>query len=823
MGSNLMPNYGNSGGGGGSGAGGSKGAENPNLLHPDRGGPLRARVLCQLGYALLRFGDGSKDKRSNNNHNADNRSNASNVDSWEGLAAQAFEGAIDAGENAMDASEDLTQGERNIAPKSHGAAVRIAEGAVKRARRGLEDLERFEDLRTDLHRVLNIARKQKSKGGPPVRMEDLEEAIELSPSTIEWHVEKLQLWRNRGRWFAVANHCERMAADATRAEGVYDGDLKEFDPFPGIPAAERLRRDFFDDADEFKEDGSNSINNNDSDSKLPPHLRVLNTQGTRDAAFRLPQQILPYYLRALRLEERYPAAVRANSALAEFASRSGDDNGSNSRRGSLKNGGDSIRRGSSVRFGHIEEPIDAHPTFLHLAEWSKLEKTIKLKEGADKLFREGRFEQAIKLYEECLLVDKEGDEGGWDNDGVSGAKSAGGRLHAVLHSNLAACHSSLRNHDAAILECTRATEVHSMYMKAILRRARVYVERRTTETMEDDSKHDASSSRSRSKADYDRWILLAEGAKRMRYPPVDQGPDCYFDMPGDVSQEEFERVKKERDKLFEGGGKGDKSVSSSKKASISKKISFHVRGGSSSDSRSAKGVGVEASTFTTPPKEGTGNNEEEARPRRSLLCCCFNKKKGKNAWDKDDGSATYEATLPPSSSREHPPPDGGGEGTVFSNSRSQRSPRAASPPPGSSRQSSARSMASSSKSSKSQRSVAASKYSRASTTSSARRFKLKSALVEDRPPFERPVDPIGQVYDVEVDYYRVLGLEEGNRPDRLEIKQAYHKLAVQCHPDRDKTEKAGLRFQELKLAYDVLGNDENRRDYDDARTERTLD
>ncbi len=62
------------------------------------------------------------------------------------------------------------------------------------------------------------------------------------------------------------------------------------------------------------------------------------------------------------------------------------------------------------------------------------------------------------------------------------------------------------------------------------------------------------------------------------------------------------------------------------------------------------------------------------------------------------------------------------------------------------------------------------------------------------------------------DYYDVLGVPKG--ADKDEIKGAYRKLALQFHPDRNKSPEATERFKEVSEAYAVLSDDEKRKQYD---------
>ena len=64
-----------------------------------------------------------------------------------------------------------------------------------------------------------------------------------------------------------------------------------------------------------------------------------------------------------------------------------------------------------------------------------------------------------------------------------------------------------------------------------------------------------------------------------------------------------------------------------------------------------------------------------------------------------------------------------------------------------------------------------------------------------------------------MDYYRTLGLTlEASEQD---IKNAYRKLAMQYHPDRNGgNPESEERLKEINEAYQILGDDEKRRLYD---------
>ncbi len=66
------------------------------------------------------------------------------------------------------------------------------------------------------------------------------------------------------------------------------------------------------------------------------------------------------------------------------------------------------------------------------------------------------------------------------------------------------------------------------------------------------------------------------------------------------------------------------------------------------------------------------------------------------------------------------------------------------------------------------------------------------------------------------DYYHILGVAKN--ASQAEIKKAYRKLAQQYHPDANPGDKSAEdRFKEISAAYDVVGDAEKRKQYDQVR------
>jgi len=63
------------------------------------------------------------------------------------------------------------------------------------------------------------------------------------------------------------------------------------------------------------------------------------------------------------------------------------------------------------------------------------------------------------------------------------------------------------------------------------------------------------------------------------------------------------------------------------------------------------------------------------------------------------------------------------------------------------------------------------------------------------------------------DYYKILGVSK--EADAVEIKKAYRRAAVKYHPDKNPgDDKAEAKFKQIAEAYETLGNDTKKKEYD---------
>ncbi len=77
---------------------------------------------------------------------------------------------------------------------------------------------------------------------------------------------------------------------------------------------------------------------------------------------------------------------------------------------------------------------------------------------------------------------------------------------------------------------------------------------------------------------------------------------------------------------------------------------------------------------------------------------------------------------------------------------------------------------------------------------------------------------MGQDNRADVNYYETLGISTGATQDQ--VKQAYRKLAKQFHPDSQNQAAAHDKIAAVNAAYEVLGDQHERRRYDAERRSR---
>ena len=411
-------------------------------LQTDSGPPFRSKLLCRMGRALLRAGLLSE-------------------------AEEAYESTL---RTVHAAYENYTQA------KYDAKVASILDQSMTDATLGLGEVKRARNSNETMDQVLvrdsspESYHQSASKHGHRILLH-LNEALTISPGSFELHLTKVRVMAAMKRWADLAEHCERLAATHVKLDGIFVADLEAMTLFHSVPYSKYLRADYFD------QDGDTQ--------SIPP--RTLDAKSVSDAILRLPPEVSPFYLRALRLEERYAEASKAANALESQATL-------------------------------------ANQSFAWLrVEKAKLHRTMSIKESGDELFRNGHYEKGASKYAECLRIDGEG-----EIQIPRDRSNAGGRLHAVLHCNRAACWMALKRYPAALKECTMAIHIHSLYMKAMLRRARCYSRL---------DRHEEAIS------EYQRWIKLAGEAAAGT--TSSSSSSCYFDLPANVTVEDLEKAKKE--------------------------------------------------------------------------------------------------------------------------------------------------------------------------------------------------------------------------------------------------------------------------------------
>jgi tetratricopeptide (TPR) repeat protein len=307
------------------------------------------------------------------------------------------------------------------------------------------------------------------------------EVLQFAPGSACVHKKKLTLLASLKRWRELAGHCERLAASTTKLNGIFEGDLADVHPFPQAMQTKSLEFTFF---------GYDAVESS---------TKKLGVEAVGEAVVRLPKELLPLYLRALRLEERYPQAISAIHALENLVKLTQ---------------GSSNHQCVRVQFAWLSNERD------------KVSRTQTAKDQGDALFRNMKYKEAAAQYTSCLTIDSEQ----LPDAELGEVSNAGGKLHAILYCNRAACYMALKKYHEAVTDCTSALRIHSHYMKAMLRRSRCYhhLQRYEEATVE-----------------FNRWLELVKKAKQAPQDSELLATPCLFDSPKEISDAELEKVKKE--------------------------------------------------------------------------------------------------------------------------------------------------------------------------------------------------------------------------------------------------------------------------------------
>jgi len=160
-------------------------------------------------------------------------------------------------------------------------------------------------------------------------------------------------------------------------------------------------------------------------------IDAISCQAATDIATRIPFSLTHAFLRALRLEEKLK---EANHVIIKLF-------------------------------------VDGKHAWLR-SENKILDSTINYKSNAAALYKRGDYGAAHRNFTKCLEMDMDSSASQTKNSFSPG--DAGGRIHAVLFCNRAACLMQLGRFAEALKDCTSALKINDRYLKALLRRARCY-------------------------------------------------------------------------------------------------------------------------------------------------------------------------------------------------------------------------------------------------------------------------------------------------------------------------------------------------------------
>eukprot|EP01061_Rhynchopus_euleeides_P020694 TRINITY_DN3360_c0_g1_i1.p1 TRINITY_DN3360_c0_g1~~TRINITY_DN3360_c0_g1_i1.p1 ORF type:complete len:489 (+),score=205.31 TRINITY_DN3360_c0_g1_i1:95-1561(+) len=115
---------------------------------------------------------------------------------------------------------------------------------------------------------------------------------------------------------------------------------------------------------------------------------------------------------------------------------------------------------SSMKSGieHFRQALAVDPDFTEAAKLFKAARKFEsLKDEANTLFKDRKFEEAEAKYSEVLAIDPHNK-----------------KMNSVVFNNRAAARKSLKKFEEAAADCTKAIEADEYFTKALLRRSRIY-------------------------------------------------------------------------------------------------------------------------------------------------------------------------------------------------------------------------------------------------------------------------------------------------------------------------------------------------------------
>jgi tetratricopeptide (TPR) repeat protein len=297
----------------------------------------------------------------------------------------------------------------------------------------------------------------------------VESALKVAPASTSLNELKISILAALRRWREVVSHCERLAASNTKLDGCFTKDLEAKNPFLGLPSAETLDPHHFE--------------RYQSDPLKQAKLKLKDPE-VRHAVLRLSLSMAEMYVRGLRLEGRLVAAGAAINQLQ-------------------------MQHGNSA---HTEAM-----SWIASEEY-KLAQSKHFKRLAREQERDGNYSSAAETSERFLLIDD---------------SNLGGSLRAKCHSSRSICFVKLRRYQDAVVECTKALEIHPMFMAVIQRRARC---------------HRLLGNSTFAIRDLHHWIELYRKVQKDS-TLVLQCP-CLFDLPTDADQDQLRQILEELDRIL---------------------------------------------------------------------------------------------------------------------------------------------------------------------------------------------------------------------------------------------------------------------------------